>query len=298
MVDRTIIGVLMAATAMVAVAAVIPEPRKAAPLPTAGQPAASGAGAEGSAARIEAELERYRSMMDAGDPFANPGYLNVDRGETLWSQPAGQKNADLSMCDLGKGPGVVIGAYAELPRYFEDAGRVLDLEGRLLWCMVHLQGRSAAEMIKNRFSTPERTSDLEDLAAFVASKSNGKKLAPPQTDPREVAAYRLGEALFFRRQGPYDMACASCHGEPGRRIRLQPLPYFDDPAQARAVMATWPAYRVSQNALRTMQHRLYDCYWQMRLPQVDYTSDVTIALTAYLAGKGAGAVIQAPSIKR
>lgn len=292
--DRTIIGVLLAVITMVAMAAVIPEPRKVAPGATGGGTPASSSSGD----RVEAELERYRSMMAAGDPFANPGYLNVDRGETLWTQPSGQKNADLTMCDLGKGTGVVDGAYAELPRYFADAGRVLDLEGRLLWCMVHLQGRSAAELIKNRFSTPERTSDLEDLAAYVASKSNGKKLAAPQAHAREAEAYRLGEALFHRRQGPYDLACASCHGEPGRRIRLQPLPYFDDPAQARAVMATWPAYRVSQNALRTMQHRLYDCFWQMRLPQVDYASDVTIALTTYLAVKGAGAPIQAPSIKR
>ena len=63
--DRTIIGVLMAATAMVAVAAVIPEPRKAAPLPTAGQPAASGAGAEGSAARIEGGASSGR--RESGD---------------------------------------------------------------------------------------------------------------------------------------------------------------------------------------------------------------------------------------
>ena len=184
--DRTIIGVLLAVITMVAMAAVIPEPRKVAPGATGGGTPASSSSGD----RVEAELERYRSMMAAGDPFANPGYLNVDRGETLWTQPSGQKNADLTMCDLGKGTGVVDGAYAELPRYFAD------------------------------------------------------------------------------------------------------------PAQARAVMATWPAYRVSQNALRTMQHRLYDCFWQMRLPQVDYASDVTIALTTYLAVKGAGAPIQAPSIKR
>ena len=286
--DHTIPGVALAILAMIVLAALLPEPRRSAPaaLVAPGQD------------RIEAELERYRSMMAGGDPFSNPGYLNVDRGEQLWSTPAGQKNADLSICDLGKGAGVVVGAFAELPRYFADAGRVLDLEGRLLWCMVHIQGRSAVELIKLRFSNPDHTSDLEDLSAFVASKSNGMKLAPPLGHAREKAALAAGEARFFRRQGPFDMSCASCHGVSGRRIRLQPLPAFSEVKEARAVMSSWPAYRVSQNALRTMEHRLYDCFWQMRLPKADYASDGVIALTSYLAHKGAGAVIQVPSIKR
>lgn len=286
--ERTIIGVLLAVAAMIVFAALIPERRRA-PLPPP---------ADASQERIEAELDRYRTMMAGGDPFSNPGYLNVDRGELIWSQAAGQKNADLTMCDLGKGPGVVDGAYAELPRYFADAGRVLDLEGRLLWCMVHIQGRSSVELLKSRFSTPDHSSDLEDLTAFVASKSNGRKLSPPQAHAKEQQAYRNGEALFYRRQGPFDASCATCHSLPGRRIRLQPLPDFKEPADARAVMASWPAYRVSQNTLRTMEHRLYDCFWQMRLPQVDYASDGVIDLTTYLAVQGAGGVIQVPSIKR
>lgn len=286
--DHTLPGVGLAILAMIVLAAFLPGPRRAAPEPVMAL----------DQDRIETELERYRTMMAGGDPFSNPGYLNVDRGEQLWSTPAGQKNADLSVCDLGKGAGVVAGAYAELPRYFADAGRVLDLEGRLLWCMVHIQGRSAVELVKQRFSTPEHTSDLEDLSAFVASKSNGLKVSPPLSHAKEKETLAAGEALFFRRQGPFDMSCASCHGARGRRIRLQPLPAFSDLKEARAVMSSWPAYRVSQNALRTMEHRLYDCFWQMRLPKVDYASDGVIALTSYLAHKGAGAVIQVPSIKR
>lgn len=288
MADRTILEVLAAIAAMVVLAAVVPRPARvveAPPAPTTSE-------------QVEAQLSRYRSMMTAGDPFSNPGYLSVDRGEQAWAEPAGQKNIDLTACDLGKGPGVVDGAFAALPRYFEDAGRVLDLEGRLLWCMVHIQGRNATEVLKSRFSTPERPSELEDLTAFVASRSNGSKLDPPQSHPKEKKAYLIGEALFHRRQGPWDMSCSSCHSETGRRIRLQPLPNFEDKAQARAVMSTWPAYRVSQNTLRTMQHRLYDCFWQMRLPAVDYASEVTIALSTFLAVKGAGGVIQVPSIKR
>jgi sulfur-oxidizing protein SoxA len=59
----------------------------------------------------ERAIEKYRRMLKS-DPFANPGLLDADRGEVLWSTPRGPKNVTLEQCDLGKGPGVVDGAFA------------------------------------------------------------------------------------------------------------------------------------------------------------------------------------------
>src|SRR5262245_29706590 len=73
------------------------------------------------------EIERYRRMLK-DDPWSNPGMLDVDRGESLWKTARGPKGVSLEGCDLGKGPGVVKGAFAELPRYFADADRVMDTE--------------------------------------------------------------------------------------------------------------------------------------------------------------------------
>ena len=96
---------------------------------------------------IERELETYRSMMKA-DPWSNPGMLDVDRGETLWKTPGGPNNVSLEGCDLGLGPGKVDGAFARMPRYFEDADRVMDVEARILWCMEKLQGFDRMKLIK------------------------------------------------------------------------------------------------------------------------------------------------------
>src|SRR5882724_56966 len=106
-----------------------------------------GAGAMAQDAETEKGLEKYRAMMRE-DPWSNPGYLDVDRGEALWTTARGPKNVTLEQCDLGKGPGKVEGAFAELPRYFKDADRVLDLEARLVWCMETLQGFARAEIVK------------------------------------------------------------------------------------------------------------------------------------------------------
>src|SRR5690349_18399333 len=87
----------------------------------------------------EKAVEKYRQMLKE-DPWSNPGLLDADRGEGLWKTAAGPNNVSLEKCDLGKGAGVVDGAFAELPRFFADAGKVMDLETRLMWCMEKLQG--------------------------------------------------------------------------------------------------------------------------------------------------------------
>jgi sulfur-oxidizing protein SoxA len=245
----------------------------------------------------EKELERYRSMIN--DPMANPGYLAVDRGEALWALQRGTKNVSLERCDLGEGPGKLEGAYAKLPRYFKDADKVMDLEQRLLWCMEKLQGLDTADVIKRRFSKPGQASDMEDLVAFIANKSSGMKIQPQLDHPKELEMAAAGEAMFFRRSSIMDFSCATCHAEEGKRIRLQALPPLHEPGeQARQTMGSWPTYRVSQSALRTMQHRLWDCYRQMRMPVPEYASDGVTALTMYLTKSAAGGEIQVPSIKR
>ncbi|MBI3699871.1 MAG: sulfur oxidation c-type cytochrome SoxA [Afipia sp.] len=245
----------------------------------------------------EKEIERYRQMLS--DPMSNPGYLAVDRGEVLWKQARGTKNVSLEKCDLGEGAGKLEGAFAHMPRYFKDADKVMDLEQRLLWCMDKIQGVDTKEVIARRFSGPGKPSDLEDLVAFVANKSNGMKIDVPQSNPKEQEMAAVGEALFYRRGGVMDFSCATCHGEDGKRIRLQGLPNFSMPGKpAQETMGAWPTYRVSQGALRTFQHRIWDCYRQQRWPVPEYGTDAITALTVFLQKQAKGGEINVPSIKR
>jgi L-cysteine S-thiosulfotransferase len=245
----------------------------------------------------EKEIERYRAMIN--DPMANPGYLNVDRGEQLWALKRGAKNISLETCDLGEGPGKLEGAFAKLPRHFKDSDRVMDLEQRLLHCMTTLQELDTKDVIARRFSGPGRQSDMEDLVAFIANKSNGMKFTMNLEHAKEKEMYAVGEAMFYRRSAIMDFSCATCHGEDGKRIRLQGLPNFSKPGKpAQETMGSWPTYRVSQSQLRTMQHRLWDCYRQMRMPAPDYASDGVTALTVFMVKQAEGGEITVPSIKR
>jgi L-cysteine S-thiosulfotransferase len=241
------------------------------------------------------EIARYRQMLQDG----NPAELLIARGEELWKTPHGPKNVSLERCDLGLGPGVIKDAYAHLPRYFADADQVLDFEGRLVWCMVNLQGIAQEDAVKNHFSgTGQRQTDIEAITTFVVDQSRGARIDVPQAHPKEKAAFDRGRYLFYMRGGPYDFACSTCHGFDNQRIRLQDLPNFERTDAAQRAFAQWPAYRVSQGALRTMQWRINDCFRQQRFPEPIYTSQATIDLITFLGVRAKGGTMESPAIKR
>jgi sulfur-oxidizing protein SoxA len=255
--------------------------------------ALTGAGAAWAQKTTADGIAEYRELLADG----NPAELFEAKGEELWKQKRGPKNASLETCDLGKGPGVVKGAWAELPRYFADTGRVQDVESRLLTCMEALQGFNPAEIAKIPFGKGEMA-NVTALATWISGQSKGMRFSLPQDHALERKMYALGEKAFFFRGGPMDFSCASCHGEEGKRIRLQDLPVlYRNPGDGLG-MAAWPAYRVSNGQMWGMQQRLSDCYRLQRFPNPGFGSDVTIALQSYMGVNQKGAKIITPALKR
>jgi len=240
------------------------------------------------------EIEKYRAALGDG----NPAELWEARGEALWKQKSGPKNASLEQCDLGLGPGVVKGVYAELPRYFADTGKVEDLESRLVTCRMTLQGLTAAEAKKDPFGGTGKKVVNDALVAYITAESRGYVMNVKTTHPKEAEAFEIGRSIFFHRGGPYDFACATCHGVDNIRIRLQDLPNLTKKADAQRAYTSWPAYRVSQGEVRTFQWRLEDCFRQQRFPHLEFTSEASVALTLFLAKNANGAPFNAPAIKR
>ncbi len=238
-------------------------------------------------------IAEYRQMLQDG----NPADLFEAKGEGLWTQKRGPKNASLEKCDLGKGPGVFKGAWVELPRYFADTGRVQDLESRLVTCMQELQGFDAQEIAKTPFGRGEQN-NVTALATWIAAESKGMKLNLPQAHIEERKMYEVGKRLFFMRGGSHDFACATCHSQDDKRIRLQDLPNLTKNPGAGNGFGAWPAYRVSNGQMWGAQLRLNDCYRQQRFPYPLFGSDATIALGVYMGVNGKGGETVAPAIKR
>ena len=120
-----------------------------------------------------AEFDKFREIMEQD----NPAELFEAKGEELWRARRGPKNASLEQCDLGLGPGVVKGAYAQMPRYFADVDRVMDAEARIVHCMITLQGFKYEELAKQPFSSLTRTPEPVSIVTYVAAQSRGGGVA-------------------------------------------------------------------------------------------------------------------------
>jgi len=225
----------------------------------------------------------------------NPALWVAEEGEELFHEKRGPRNASLESCDFGKGPGELEGAYAELPRYFKDTGRVMDLETRLVHCMKTIQGFSSDDpAVKKRHGS---SSDMMRLQSYIAGKSSGYAWNLPLDHSLEKAMRNAGEVLFYRRAGTTDFSCNTCHGATGKRIRASVLPNMNVPEEwTKAV--SWPAYRVGHQQVRSTQHRLRGCYWQMRQGRINAGSDASIALTSFITDSVRGQPAILPDMKR
>ena len=283
-------GALIVSSLFVLQACTTPEPPKKAAAPA---PAPQAAASAAPAGAPTAEIEKYRAMIADG----NPSDLYEMAGEELWKKAMGPKNATLEKCDLGLGPGVVKGVYAVLPKYFKDTNKVQDLESRIVTCMERLQGFDGKEIIAGSFGKGKRK-DVEAIVAYVVANSKGATINVSTKHPKEKEMYELGKKSFFYQAGPMDFSCASCHADPGKRIRLQDLPDLTQQKGAALGWGAWPAYRVSSGTFWTMQYRLNDCYRQQRFPEPIYISDDTIAVSMYMAVTANGGKMAAPGLKR
>ncbi len=181
-------------------------------------------------------IARYRQLLQDG----NPAELVVARGEALWKEKRGPKNASLEQCDLGLGAGVVKGAYAQMPRYFADADQVMDFESRVVHCMVTLQGFDYAsgneEPLLRHGSAANRNRSACCLRCRAVARSAGQHLAGASEGkgvvrPRQAVLLhaRRSVRLFMRhmprRDGSAHSAAGSTeHRAATRRTRSARLP--------------------------------------------------------------------------
>jgi L-cysteine S-thiosulfotransferase len=241
-------------------------------------------------------INEYRASLQDG----NPAEINVARGEESWALKRASGKSLAQTCDMGQGLGKTKGVAASLPKYFEDTKQVMDVESRLVHCLVTQHGAKRESFTARTVFSGEgqKASEMEDLVAFIYDESRGMEVKVPQAHAMEKASYERGRRAFYFKGGPYDFSCASCHSEDGKRIRLQDLPNLTKPGPAQAAFSQWPAYRVSQGALRTMQWRLYDCFRQQRFPELQYLSPTSVDLITFMGVNANGGKMAAPAIKR
>ena len=176
-----------------------------------------------------------------------------------------------------------------------DPDKVMDLEARLVHCMITLQGFTKDDPPVKKLHGSD--SDMMKLQTYIAKQSNGMNWNPPMDHPLEKAMRDAGEVMFYRRSGTMDFSCQTCHGATGKRIRASVLPNINEPAEWTKAIS-WPAERAGQQNVRSTQHRLRGCLWQMRYPEIIAGSDASIALISFWTDAARGQPAILPDLKR
>lgn len=225
----------------------------------------------------------------------SPALFTAEDGEKLFHAARGPNNVSMKACDFGKGPGVLKGAYVEMPRYFKDTDKVMDLETRIVHCMTEVQGFAADDpAVRQRHGS---ASDHMKIQTYIALESNGMEWNNPLKHPLEAAMRDAGEVMFARRAGKSDFNCYACHGEVGKQVRASRLPATEAKEEWNKAIS-WPAFRVGQNNVRSSQHRVRGCYYQMRQAGMIGGSDASIAMISYWTDLARGQTAILPDMKR
>jgi sulfur-oxidizing protein SoxA len=218
-----------------------------------------------------------QAMQD--DRASNPGTLWVLEGEAMWSQKAGAAGKSCAGCH-GNARTSMKGVAARYPAYDAALHRPINLEQRINLCRTERQHATP-------FSYESK--ELLALAAYVATQSRGRKIAPP-ADKRLTPFRDNGRNLFNLRQGQLNLSCAQCHNDNwGRKLSGAVIP--------QAHPTGYPLYRLEWQSLGSLQRRLRNCLIGMRAEPFEYGAPEYVALELYLMSRARGMRIETPAVR-
>lgn len=213
------------------------------------------------------------------DDTTNPGMLAVLDGEALWKQKAGSSEKSCADCH-GDAAVSMKGVAARYPAFMTKLGVPVDLQQRIEMSRVTDQKAAALAF---------ESHDLLALTAYVARQSYGMPIAVVD-DAQSKPSIAAGRALFERRQGQLNIACAQCHDDNwGKRLAGSLVP--------QAQPTGYPVYRLEWQELGSLQRRLRDCMTAMRAAPYDYGAPELVDLEFYLAWRARGLTMDTPAVR-
>ncbi len=217
-----------------------------------------------------------RAMQD--DDTANPGLLWVLEGGTIWSRKsaAGKACADCH----GDARTSMKGVAARYPAFDAARGRPLNLEQRINACRVERQQAPPLAW---------ESRELLALTAYVARQSRGMPIESV-SDPRTQPFVEAGRALWDRRQGQLNLACAQCHDDHwGQQLAGNVIP--------QAHPTGYPLYRLEWQGLGSLERRLRNCLVGIRAEPYEYGAPEMVNLELFLMWRARGMPMDAPAVR-
>lgn len=211
------------------------------------------------------------------DSFANPGYLWVDQGATLFAKPAAANGMACQSCHQDGLKGVAV----SFPKIHPPTQRLFNLESQVNYCRTQYQKDPPLAY---------ESDDLLSLSAYVTHGSYGQS-RPPAGDEDLADYIDQGRTYFMTPRGQFNLSCAQCHDQNwGQRLRGDTL--------SQGHGNGFPAYRFEWQSLGSLHRRFQDCDLGVRATPLASGDDTYIALELYLALRSARLTAESPAIRR
>lgn len=210
------------------------------------------------------------------DDFDNPAFVFVDQALETWEEVDGSEGKACASCheDVES----FAGLKAELPRV--QNGELTTMENLINDCRTDRMGAEAWKY---------SATDMTAMTALIGLQSRGM---PVQVaiDGEAAPFWEKGKELYYSRVGQLDMACSSCHEDNyGTMIRADHL--------SQGQINGFPSYRLKNAKLNSIHNRFKGCMENIRAEPFKEGSDEFKAIELYLASRGEGLSVEAPSVR-
>jgi sulfur-oxidizing protein SoxA len=217
-------------------------------------------------------------VMQADD-FDNPGMLAVEAGMEDWDTVEGSEGKSCASCH-GDVEDSMKGVRAVYPKWNDGAEEVRTLEMQVNDCR---ENRMGADKLKYT------SGKLTNMVALISLQSRGMPVNVAIDGPAE-AMWLQGKEMYYTRTGQLDMSCATCHEENyGNMIRADHL--------SQGQINGFPVYRLKNAKLNSVHARFKGCVRDTRAETYKPGSADFVALELYVASRGNGLSVEAPSVR-
>jgi len=230
-----------------------------------------------------------RAMQD--DDFENPTMSYVDLAAELYNADAGE--AGLSCADCHGAPDDAAGGKfaipmkgvgANYPAYDAEDHKPINVELRINKCRTKYQ---KAKPFKYE------SDEMLGMTSLVNMQSRGMPRMSTADYPKDLLNpfWMQGQAFYYQRRGQLDMACKHCHEDnPKNMVRAETL--------SQGQSNGFPTYRLKWQKPGSLHRRFRGCNKNIRAEPYGYGSDEYLALETYLAWRGKGLPMEAPSVRK
>ena len=217
-----------------------------------------------------------QAMQD--DDFANPGYLWVEAGETLWNAVEGTKGKSCANCH-GDASDSMKGVGTRYPMYDKKLGKLINLEQRINSHRAEVMGAEPWAWESDPFLA---------MTVYVRHQSRGMPVNVSIDGPA-APFFQKGKEFFHEPRGQLDLSCEDCHGKYGMHIRSDYL--------SQAQTNGFPTYRLKWEGMGSLHRRFRGCNKNIRAQPLPNGSDEYVNLELYLAWRGNGLPVETPSLR-